>query len=981
MIGDRGVVDERTARSNQITTGQVATEKPQRGAPPGFPARRRRVASDRALRDRVRLLGRLLGDVLVRQEGASLLTLEEEVRAMMTRQRRRRSAAQQRAIDDRLAGLDLPTAARLIRALALFFQLSNLAELEHLGRNIEKARASVLSDGGTGTFASLLSRAAAGEVAVDRLEASFAALDVVPVLTAHPTETTRRSVLNHLTALAADMDTLDNPRLAARHREELIDGMRARIELLWQTEELRHTRPRIVDEARNIRFYLDEVLFDAVPDVYAELDRQWCALLDRPPPPLRPFLRIGSWVSGDRDGNPHADAASLRSTLVGQKELVLGRYVRALQSLATDLSVSTVWSGDDACLERSIRDDEAAMPDAAAELSETRPDEALRRKVFLVLRRIESTMAALHADSAEHPYNTPADLAADLDVIDTSLRDARLTAVANGTLLRLRRQVAAFGFCGLAIDVREHRDRIRSAASALLRAMGWLAGTLDDIDDPSALRLLTAALPLRGPTVEDVELEAGDAALMATLGEMRDAGRYISADASQTLIVSMTESPVDVVAALWLCSVCRLLTWSSGRIVSSRVDVVPLLESIGSLGRAASTMTTLLDHPLYAMNVHARGDVQEVMLGYSDSSKDGGYLASQWQLYSAHAALSGACARAGVRLRVFHGRGGSVSRGGGPSHLALLAQSPGVLQGGVRITEQGEVLRHRYSRRDVAAHHLELVAAAAWEASSRRPEDARASESLWESVMVLVAQASLRDYRELVYSDDFAEFFRAVTPIDELAELNIGSRPARRRHTSHRIEDLRAIPWVFAWNQTRIMLPSWYGVGSSLQAFAEGRANLGSVDANCVASLPPVGQPRWDLLSVMYSEWPFFRSLIDNLQMVLAKVDLAVGRRYLDLVDDIELRSRMWLLITTEHQRTLDAVLRLCGIQHLLDTEPNLRAILRLRDPYIDPLSVLQAQLLRRYRQCTPDDPARGNLLEAILRTVNGIAAGLQNTG
>ncbi|HEY8674933.1 MAG TPA: phosphoenolpyruvate carboxylase, partial [Candidatus Dormibacteraeota bacterium] len=678
---------------------------------------------------------------------------------------------------------------------------------------------------------------------------------------------------------------------------------------------------------------------------------------------------------------PVADAASLRAILVAQKEMVLTRYARALGSLATDLSVSTVWSGDDAELQQSIRDDEAAMPHATAELSATRPDEAMRRKVSLVLCRLESTTATLRGHAAEHPYDSAAELAADLEVIDASLHRATLTAVAGGALLRLRRQLSAFGFCGLTIDVREHRDGIRSAASALLRAMGWLTGSLDDVDASTALRLITEALPLRGPTVEEARLSAGDAALMATLGEMNSAARDISADACHTLIVSMTESPLDIVAAMWLSSVSGLITWSSGRIVSSRVDIVPLLESMSSLGSAATTMTALLNHTLYATNVRARGGVQEVMLGYSDSSKDGGYLASQWQLYSAHAELAVACASAGLRLRVFHGRGGSVSRGGGPSHLALLAQSPGVLQGGVRLTEQGEVLRYRYSRRDVAAHHLELVTAAAWEASSRRPGEAGASQPEWESVMRLLASTSLRRYRDLVYSDDFADFFRAVTPIDELAELNIGSRPARRHQTSRSIEDLRAIPWVFAWNQTRIMLPSWYGVGAALHAFVDGQADLGSTEATDAASLPGTGQPRWDLLIRMYAEWPFFRSLIDNLQMVLAKVDLAVGRRHLDLVGDVELRSRMWRRMTAEHRRTVDAVLRLCGIEHLLDTQPALRAVLRLRDPYIDPLSVLQAQLLHRYRACADDDPARGELLQAILRTVNGIAAGLQNTG
>jgi phosphoenolpyruvate carboxylase len=374
------------------------------------------------------------------------------------------------------------------------------------------------------------------------------------------------------------------------------------------------------------------------------------------------------------------------------------------------------------------------------------------------------------------------------------------------------------------------------------------------------------------------------------------------------------------------------------------------------------------------------------MLGYSDSSKDGGYLASQWSLYVAHRELARVCDEYGVRLRLFHGRGGSVSRGGGPTHEALLAQPPGAVRGKVRLTEQGEVLHYRYSRAEVAQHHLELVTAAVWEATSLHGSIPAENERRWETAMARVATDSYRRYRRFVYTDDFARFFEEVTPITELAQLNIGSRPAARG-ASVRVEDLRAIPWVFAWTQNRMMLPSWYGAGGSLQAFVDDCAVAAEHDHNAPptamtdAPLPAPGEPRWELLHEMYRRWPFFRALVGNLEMVLAKTDLGVAGRYLELVRDPALRARMWQEVTAEHERTVAAMLRITRKADLLADQPQLKETLRLRDPHIDPLSVLQAQMLARYRQLPADDPSRPQLLEAILRTVNGIAAGLQNTG
>jgi len=934
----------------------------------------------------VRLLGELLGEVLERHGGPHLLQLAESVRRQTTALREHQDESAQEALDHQLRTVDVATAVALIRAFALYFQLVNLAELEHRAHSIADVRARPVPRASDGTFAALMRRHAAGPGGVERLFAAFTDLEVTPVFTAHPTQATRRSVLDHVTGIAADLDGLDNSRLSPVGRRALIQDILAHIVTLWHTEELRRRRPRVEDEARNARFQLDTVLFDAVPQVYAELERQWSEVAGDRPLPVHPFLRIGSWVGGDQDGNPAATAAALRKTLHEQKALVLSRYRDAVHDLAIDLTQAARWAGTDAELEASIAADEAAMPATVERLSDANRHERYRRKLTLMEHRLDSSLRVLDGGQAEHPYDTAAALAADLDLIDSALRRHRADPVAEGSLRRLRRQVAAFDFCGYEVDVRQDSRRLQGVAATILRQWEPDGTPLTEATEGEAMAILARRV-VAGATpaaVEALELGAEDRDLIDTLLEMARANREICRRAASTVIISHTRSAADVMAALWLCSVAGLVRFEEGGVAVSRVDVVPLMESISDLRGASAIVESLLSQPLYRRQVAVRGDIQEVMLGYSDSSKEGGYLASQWSLYAAHRDLARICDAAGVKLRLFHGRGGSTSRGGGPTHEALLAQPPGAVRGRVKITEQGEVLHYRYSRPDLAAHHLELVASAVWEATVRSEAPTAERERVWETAMAEMAADSYIRYRRLVYTDDFERFFHAVTPIAELSQLNIGSRPPSRTG-SKRIDDLRAIPWVFAWTQTRIMFPSWYPVGASLEAFAS-RRSLRAEDAGSGprpgpgASLPPPAQ-RWALLREMYRMWPHFRSLISNLEMALAKTDLGVGRRYLELVADHDLRERLWGEIESEHARTVSAVLRLTGKRELLGGQPQLRETLRLRDPYIDPLSVLQAQMLREYRSMPPDDPARREVFEAILRTINGIAAGLQNTG
>jgi len=942
--------------------------------------------AERRLRRNVRLVGTLLGETLAEQEGESLLELEEEVRAKTKQLRERHDEKVSQALDRQLGEIDVGTATRLIRAFSLYFQLVNVAELEHRVQVIRGIQA--IPAGGSaspGTFHALFSRAAHIEGGRERLAAALAELDVVPVVTAHPTEAVRRSVLDHVNGVAMALDALDGPPPGSPRHAALVAAMRRHIELLWQTEELRTVRPTVLDEARDIRFHLD-LLMDAVPAVHAELDRRWVEVFGRPRPAIRPFLRLGSWVGGDQDGNPHARARTLRDALQAQKQMVLSRYRDAVIALSVQYSQSVRWTGTDPTLAASIADDEAQMPEAAHELGERSRDEPYRRKLNLVHRRLEAGLAQLQGDHAERPYATAQELLDDLDLVDAALRRQRGAVFADGALLDLRRQVGAFDFCGYSIDVRFHSARLREVASAILRQSGQVEGGLDSLDDDVAMGLLARAMQQRGPHIGTLVLSPDDRDLLETLVEMGRAQRAISPRATENVVISMTHSPVEVMATMWLASLVGLVSWSFGGVHSSRLDLVPLMETIVGLRAAPGVLRRLLDQPEYAQQVRARDNLQEVMLGYSDSSKDGGYLAAQWSLYVAHRQLARVCDAAGVRLRLFHGRGGTVSRGGGPTHEALLSQPPGVVRGRVRLTEQGEILHYRYSRAEVAQNHLELVAAAVWEASSLQGPLPPAHESVWETAMARIAADSYRRYRSFVYTDEFERFFTEVTPIGELGQLNIGSRPASRGQST-RITELRAIPWVFAWNQTRLMLPTWYGVGGSLHAFAEDRDVDADDDRNAPppgeadAPLPPAGPARWKLLHEMYRQWPFFRALVGNLEMALAKTDLGVASRYFELVTEPRLRERMWAEATAEHARTLQAMVHVTGKHTLLADQPLLRETLRLRDPYIDPLSVLQAQMLARYRALDETDPQRQALLEAILRSVNGIAAGLQNTG
>jgi len=888
------------------------------------------------LRAEIRLLGQLLGETLREHEGLPLYELEESIRLRTKALRQQHDAADEAALVAELDRIPLEDAARLVRAFATYFQLVNLAELERQARSVQE------SGDERGEFDRLLAACVAQHVPAERVARTLEQLEVRPVLTAHPTEAVRRSILDHQDRIGEELARLRAP-LSTQERNRVRERVATQVEILWHTDEVRSVRPRVLDEVGNALFYLERTFFDAIPEVHEQLVEALTAHYPGIGAPLDPPIRLGSWVGSDQDGNPNANAEMLTETLRLQRRTLLIRYRERVRELARDLSQSTRLTQVSEELTVSIARDERELEAYADTLSPGTHDEPYRRKLSFIWRRLGATL-----EGEPGAYASVDDMVADLDLLDASLRQNAGTAVAQGDLLRLRRQVRVFGFIGAHLDVRQHRAVVRAAALEVVNRLGAAAD-----------RRRSATLNPPPISLDASRWSPATGNLLATLSAMA-AAQKAAPGSAQTFILSMTENGDDILQTLFLAGLAGLhnLTTDPPR---SDVDIVPLFETSEALERAPAIIESLLSDPAYARQLDGRGGIQEVMLGYSDSNKEVGYLSAAWALDRAHEAIATVVARHGRRLRIFHGRGGTVGRGGGPTHEAILAQPAGAPEPMIKITEQGEVIHRKYARPETARHNLELVLGAMLE-HVLMPAEVREPHAAWRAAMDAMSEASRKRYRALVYEDPgFQAYFQQATPIEEIAQLNTGSRPVSRGGT-FAVEDLRAIPWVFAWMQNRHLLPAWYGTGSAFADFAQRPGGL-------------------ECLRDMYQHWLFFRSLVDNLQMVIAKADMRIARQYATLVSDARERDRLYSIIETEFQRAHDAVLQITGQEAVLERQPQLLASLRLRDPYIDPMSYFQVRLLRELRRLPAGDPRRAAHLQAVLRTINGIAAGLQNTG
>ncbi len=907
---------------------------------------------DAPLRYDIRLLGRILGDTVRAQEGDAVFELVEHIRRTGVQFHRNADEAARQELQKIMSGLPTDRALRIIRAFGYFSHLANIAEDQH---HIRRTRAYAKAEAPPrpGTMAYALSRARQARFSRQQLQDFFGRALCSPVLTAHPTEIRRKSSIDREMEIARLLDERDRieftpEELAANRR-----ALRRNVLTLWQTSLVRGTRLRVIDEVANGLSYYDYTFLRALPLFYADLERLLgatdAAWQDMKVPS---FLRMGSWIGGDRDGNPFVTADVTRQTLTMQSERAVRFYLEEVHQLGGELSLDGrivgVSAGLRALAERS--------PDRAVE----RQDEPYRRAIVGMYARLAATAWALDKLEASHPpvgpapaYDSVDDFKADLDTIFDSLSEHGAAPLARGRLRALRRAVDVFGFHLASLDLRQNSDVHERVMAELVEAAGL--GDYRALDEPGRIALLTRELgnmrPLSSAHLSYGEETANELAMLAVAA---DAHRRYGPRSMPNYVISKADSVSDILEVAVLLKEVGLLRPREGRL---DVDIVPLFETIGDLQHCGPIMEGLFALPAYRRLLASRGNVQEVMLGYSDSNKDGGYLTSTWELYKAELTLVELFRRNEVGLRLFHGRGGSVGRGGGPSFEAILAQPSGAVQGQIRVTEQGEVIGGKYSNAEVGRRNLETLAAATFEASLLQTE--RPVPPAWRAIMEELSANAFRAYRALVYeTDGFNTYFRESTVLDEIASLNIGSRPASRSKKQG-IEDLRAIPWVFSWAQCRVMLPGWYGFGTAvktwLAAHPDGLATL----------------------QTMHADWPFFRTALSNMDMVLSKSDMAIASRYAELVTDADLGTRIFDRVRQEWQASVDAVLAIMRQQTLLETNPLLARSIRNRFPYIDPLNHVQIELLRRHRA---GDTAP-EVVQGIHLSINGIAAGLRNSG
>jgi len=897
---------------------------------------------DLPLREDIRLLGRLLGEVLREQSGEDMYDLVETIRQTSVQFARERDDEAGHQLAGLLNSFSAQNGVFVVRAFSQFLHLANIAEDQHhIRRNREHEIAG--SKPRDGTLIHALERLDQAGIGGEVLADVIGDMQVTPVLTAHPTEVQRKSVLTlhrKLAVLLGERDRDLTPSEAGENEAELY----AAILTLWQTRFLRPQRLTVADEVRNGISYFQDTFFHQLPRLYEHFQS---VLADHgiAGVELPPFFRIGSWIGGDRDGNPFVTAPVLKQAISLQSAAAFAHYRESVSQLGIELPLSLQMI--------SVSDELMALAERSTDTNPHRQDEPYRRALGVVLERLKDTEAALFGKDGPTAYDNAEVFRHDLTILYTSLTGHGGGRLATRRLKRLIQAVRIFGFHLAPIDLRQNSDVHERSVAELLK----VAGRCEDyasLDEDAKIALLAEELasprPLYAAHLTYGEETAGELALFFTAADIR---RRFGPEALPNCIVSKTAGVSDLLEIAVMLKETGML---QGGVLP---NIIPLFETIADLRSAPDSMERLLNLPVYRALLNKKHPTQEVMLGYSDSNKDGGFLTSGWELYRAEVALAKLFAQKGVKLRLFHGRGGTVGRGGGPAYQAILAQPAGVVSGQIRLTEQGEVIASKYGSPDIGRRNLEVLAAATLEATLIDDENRVEPVEPFFPVMERLSDLAFEAYRDLVYeTEGFETYFRQSTPLAEIATLNIGSRPSSRTKST-KIEDLRAIPWVFSWSQCRLMLPGWYGFGSAVESWLTENSDGLAV------------------LQRMYKAWPFFRALLSNMDMVLSKSDLGIASRYAELVEDEKLRGEIFARISQEWERTTRHLLVISGRDQLLADNPLLARSLRNRLPYMDPLNHLQVELLRRFRAGTTDDSVR----QGIMLSINGLAAGLRNSG
>ncbi|TFW27433.1 phosphoenolpyruvate carboxylase [Massilia arenosa] len=923
---------------------------------------------DAPLKDDIRLLGRLLGDVLRDQEGDDVFDIVETIRQTAVRFRREDDPEAGAELTALLSKLTRNQTNTVVRAFSYFSHLANLAEDQH---HVRRRRAHLLagSEPQRGSIAYALGRLKQAGIGRDMVQQFFGEALIAPVLTAHPTEVQRKSILDAEHEIARLLAERDLP-LTPKERERNQCLLKARITALWQTRMLRYSKLTVADEIDNALSYYRITFLSEVPALYDDIEEDVVQVYGgEVEHQYAPYLQMGSWIGGDRDGNPNVNAQTMETALVRQSTTIFDHYLDEVHKLGAELSISTLMV--------PVTPELQALADASTDNSPHRVDEPYRRALIGIYARLASTARALGTTNIlrkevghAEPYTSPCQFEVDLRIIAGSLRANHAPQLIQPRLGSLLRAVSVFGFHLASLDMRQTSDIHERVLNELFAAVGT-HGAYAELSEEEKVQLLLAELSqprlLWSPYATYSDETMSELQILRTARDIRT--RY-GKRAIRNYIISHTETVSDLLEVLLLQKETGLL-----RLADNELDamVIPLFETIPDLQRAATIMRDWMSIPLVKQLIEGQGREQEVMLGYSDSNKDGGFLTSNWELYKAEINLVKVFEDAGVKLRLFHGRGGTVGRGGGPSYDAILAQPHGTVNGQIRLTEQGEIIASKFSNAEIGRRNLELLVAATLEASLMPHDSSGNGERAaringFETVMAELSERAYRAYRNLVYeTPGFTDYFFSATPIAEIAELNLGSRPASRK-ASRRIEDLRAIPWGFSWGQCRLLLPGWYGFGSAIGAWIE---DGGAQKEDRIATL-----------RAMFQEWPFFATLLSNMDMVLAKTDLAIAKRYAELVADAELRERIFKRIAGEYAATLRCLETVTQSGQRLARNPLLARSIQNRFAYLDPLNHLQVELIHRHRSAAGDpDKIDERVHRGIHLTINGVAAGLRNTG
>ncbi|CAN5733174.1 phosphoenolpyruvate carboxylase [soil metagenome] len=905
---------------------------------------------ERAISDDIYLLGGLLGEVIRAQAGDDAFDLEEQVRALAKAHRAgvEGSGDQLAAL---VAGLSAGEAGLLIRAFTSYFNLINLSEDNERIRRIRQREASTYPEARRGSIREAIQLHKQAGLTADDVRALLGRAEVRLVMTAHPTEARRRTVLEKQGRIFRVLRDLDERPGRTAEQGRIRQRLASTIAELWSSNEVRAIRLTVLDELQAILIHFRTTLYDVIPEIYRDLEEAIAEHYPGEAIVVPPFLTFGSWVGGDRDGNPFVTPDVTRQTLLMMRDSCLGMLDFKLGLVAGRLSISSIVAGHSSRLDELIESNRDRFPEQAMELDEQNAGEPYRQILTFMRERVR---AAQSGDP--RGYERPEHLLSDLRVIEQALIEQGEPLIIGGDLHDLIRQVEVFGFHYARLDLRDHAKRHEQAIAEIFAALG-IEPAYASLNDTVKCEILTREIvnprPLIPVDLRQFSAETQDVAgTFRVVRELIDSGHR---DALETYVISGADEPSDALEVLLLMKESRLAAPGG---IDAQLRIAPLFEQSDSLAGASGIMESLLEKGVYQQAMNSWGGDQEVMLGYSDSNKEAGYLASSWSLYDAEVALAQMFSEKATSFTFFHGRGGSIGRGGGPTNIAILAQPRGTVRGRIKLTEQGEVVAGRYGIPEIAMRELELVTGAVLVSTvGALPFPAADRLQRYETVMRQMAGWSTTAYRNLVYGDDeFVSFFEQATPIRELGELKIGSRPARRTQ-SNRIEDLRAIPWVFSWTQSRILLPGWYGLGTALE---RGAAEFGL-----------------DMLQEMDRGWPFFTAVLANAELALAKADLAVAARYVGLVEPAGVRSRIWTTIRDEYDRTVQQVKLVTGQESLLDREQVIQHSIARRNPYVDPLSFIQVELLKRLRE--GGDPA--SLLRPVLLSINGIAGALKNTG